>query len=158
MASNRSQDCHLQITVIEDMAICKCTDFNIWAVTLVPFSTWNVFSTSKGFMEARWWPVTSHRGLSFLHCFCLSWFYRWKGSNLSFLLSEPIPFSKIAFQIGKTSSSPAMLDTCLFLKIIRMLFKSRSVCKTHTSSLIMTCIKELWFLSGEGWEGYHMRK
>lgn len=135
------------------MAICKCTDFNIWAVTLVPFSTWNAFSTSKGFMEARWWPVTSNRDLSFLHCFCLSWFCRWKSSNLSFFFSflpDPIPFSGIAFQIEYTSSSPVTLDACLFLKIIRVLFKYRCLCG---SSSIMTCSKELWFLTREGGGG-----
>lgn len=124
LGSNSSCCRHLQITVTVVMAICKHTNFNIWVVTLVPFSTWNAFSTSKGFMEATWWWITNHRAFLLFPLLCLSWVYRWKGFNLSFLLIGPIPFSEIAFQIGHTSPSPAMLDTCLFLKIIRVLFKT----------------------------------
>lgn len=84
-------------------------------------------------------------GLSFLHCFCLSWFCRWKGSNWSFLLPGPIPCSEIAFRIGYNSPSPAVLDACLFLKIIRVLFKCSSLCRTHSSRLIRYVLKSSSF-------------
>lgn len=92
-------------------------------------------------MEARWWPVTSHRLYVFSTAFVYLDSIGEKAVYLS-LLPGPIPFSEIAFQIGYTSPSPAMLDTCFFQEIIRVFFQDRSLCKTHFSSLIMTCIKK----------------
>lgn len=74
-----------------------------------------------------------------------------KGSNVSFLLPGPIPFSDIAFQIGHTT--PLLLPLCWLLAYFWRLSESslrRSPWRTHSSGFIVTCSTELWFLLGKG--------
>lgn len=145
LGSNSCCYCHLQITVTEALAICKCTNFNVWAVTLVPLSTWNAFPASKGFREARWWTVP---GIGLWVLATAFMYLESRGERALFIsfAPRPYPIEWNCFSDGIHLSFPAMLETWLSLKMVRVLVKV----DPSVGHIPGTCVKEFWFLIGKG--------